>query len=114
MPHRTAIGYAELLAALDEAHQRPGVNNTVRVTTLGDNAGSWDIVTGDHLERDGTVHLGGGIRILPDSTIAGTDGMVVGRGGHVMSNGDTLMRFALDGVATTLEWNDPDQAVKAA
>jgi len=102
-PH---TGYSELRAALDAAHGRMGVNKTVRVTMLGEDARSWDLVTGDHVERDGTLHLGGDIVVFPDSTAAGArEGLVRSCGGHIMGNGDTLARFTIDGVALNLEWN---------
>lgn len=103
-------GYGCLLAALNEAHGRERINGSVQVTMLGSDAREWDCVTGDHLERDGRVHLGSGIIVLPDSTLQETGGHVDWRGGHTMPNGDRTVRFNMDGVACTLKWNDPAQA----
>lgn len=105
-------GYGCLLAALNEAHGRDLVNGSVRVTMLGSAPKSFALVTGDHLERDGRVHVGGLI-VNPDSTtVEGAE--VLWCGGHTMPNGDRVTRFTVDGVALTLEWNDPAKSQLAA
>lgn len=100
-------GYARLRAALDEAHTRPGVNNSVHIQILGENAGEWDLVTGDHVERDGTLHPGGGFVVFDDSTCVGTrQGAIEWRGGHTMPDGERLERFLVDRTAMTVRWTD--------
>lgn len=99
-------GYGRLLAALDEAHE---VNDHVAVTLLGGRGGTWAFFTGDHMDRDGAVHIGGGAPIVvkPDSTVAyAHGGLLTWCGGHTMPDGSRKERFNLDGVALTLTWQD--------
>ena len=103
-------GYGRLLAALDEAHE---VTDHVGVTVLGDRGGTWAFFTGDHLERDGTLHVGGEnpFVVFPDSTVVGSqEGSIRWCGGHTMGDGARTERFNVGGVAMTLTWQDATQA----
>lgn len=100
-------GYGRLLAALDEAHE---VTDHVGVTLLGDHGGTWAFFTGDHLERDGTLHLGSDdpFVVFPDATVTGDlQGAIDWRGGHTMDDGARTERFTVAGVAMTLTWKGP-------
>lgn len=110
-------GYSRLRAALDEANAANGdaTNAFVTVSVAGPNSRTWDQVTGDHVERDGRLHLGGGIIVRPDSTILDADhdaegGTLGWRGGHAMENGDRTERFTLDGTAMTVTWRNTVEA----
>lgn len=108
-------GYGCLLAALNEAHGAGGgrVNNSVTVTVGGKNPRSWNLVTGDHLERDGRIHLGQTVIVNPDSTVL-DGGKALFEGGHLDPNGDRMVHFTFGGIKVILEWNDPDQVSNAA
>lgn len=108
-------GFDHMLAALNEANSGPGTNRSVKITLLGSKENRWNLITGDHLERDRTLHLGQNIVIEDDATIVGSGGgMLKWCSGHLLHNGDRLERFTLDGAAMTIEWNDPEQATKTA
>ena len=100
-------GYGRLLAALDEAHE---VTDHVGVTLLGEQGGTWAFFTGDHLERDGTLHVGGEDPLIvnTDSTLAGARfGEIRWCGGHTMADGARTVRFNVAGAAMTLTWKGP-------
>lgn len=99
-------GYARLLAAFDEAYE---ATDHVSIR-LGDET-PWAFVLGDHLERDGTLHIGDSRHgvVQADSTVLVTGGTIRWTGTFSSPMAEGVQRaelFDLGGRELTVSWID--------